>query len=75
MTTHDQSTNTGIFSKFTNVVMISRLVRWVGHVARVGMSEVHENLVENPEGRRTIGRSRNRWENNINVDLYELDLG
>jgi hypothetical protein len=33
-------------------MIISRLVRWVGNVAGLGMSEVHENFIENPEGRR-----------------------
>jgi hypothetical protein len=31
----------------------SRRVRWTKHV----------NLVENPEGKRTLGRRRHRWEN------------
>jgi hypothetical protein len=28
-----------------------------------------------PEGKRTLGRHRHGWENNINVDLKEVGLG
>jgi hypothetical protein len=29
-------------------------------------------LVGNPEGKRPLGRSRRRWEDNIKVDLREI---
>jgi len=29
-------------------------------------------LVGNPEGNRSLGRPRLRWEDNIKMDLYEL---
>jgi hypothetical protein len=29
-------------------------------------------LVENPEGKRPLGRRRHRWEDNIRMDLREL---
>jgi hypothetical protein len=29
-------------------------------------------LVGRPEGRRPLGRSRRRWEDNINMDLREI---
>jgi hypothetical protein len=32
-------------------------------------------LVGKPEGRRTLGRSRRRWEENIKMDLREVELG
>ena len=36
------------------------------HVARMGEGrDVHRVLVGKPEGKRTLGRSRRRWENNI----------
>ena len=35
------------------------------------------SLVGKPEGKRTLRRSRRRWENNIKMDLMEMgcDLG
>jgi hypothetical protein len=33
---------------------------------------VHRVLVENPEGRRPLGRRRSRWEDNIMMDLQEV---
>jgi hypothetical protein len=32
-------------------------------------------LVEKPEGRRTLGRPRRRWEDNIKMDLRERGFG
>jgi len=45
----------------------------VGNVARMGeMRNVHNILVEKPEGKRPIGRPRCRWEANIKMDLREI---
>jgi len=39
----------------------SRIMRWVGHVARMGeMRGVYRVLVGKPEGKRPLGRSRRR---------------
>jgi hypothetical protein len=32
-------------------------------------------LVGRPEGRRTLGRPRRRWEDNIKIDLREIGFG
>jgi hypothetical protein len=32
-------------------------------------------LVRKPEGRRPLGRSRRRWEDNIKIDLREVGWG
>jgi hypothetical protein len=32
-------------------------------------------LVGKPEGRRPLGRSRNRWGNNVKMDLGEIGWG
>jgi len=32
-------------------------------------------LVVKPKGKRTLGRPRRRWEDNINMDLQELGCG
>jgi hypothetical protein len=33
---------------------------------------VHRVLVGKPEGKRTLGRPRRRWEGNIKMDLQEV---
>jgi hypothetical protein len=32
-------------------------------------------FVGKPEGKRTLGRTRRRWENNIKMDLQEVGCG
>jgi len=50
-----------------------RIMRWVGHVARVGaVRVVYRVLVGKSEGNRPPGRHRRRWEDNINIDLQEV---
>jgi hypothetical protein len=57
-------------------VIKSRIMRWVGHVARMGEKRVsYRILVGRPEGRRPLGRPRCRWENNIKMDLQEVGWG
>jgi hypothetical protein len=73
---HDEELN-DLYS-LPNIVRVvkSRRMRWAGHVARVGEgSGVHRVLVGKPEGRRPLGRSRRRWENNIKIDLEEVGRG
>jgi hypothetical protein len=36
---------------------------------------VYRVLVEKPEGRRSLGRPRHRWEDNIRMDLREVGCG
>jgi len=36
---------------------------------------VHRVLVGKPEGKRTLGRPRHRWEDNIKIDLQEVGGG
>ncbi|KAJ4432728.1 hypothetical protein ANN_21365 [Periplaneta americana] len=51
----------------------SRRLRWAGHVPRMGESRnAYGMLVERPEGKRTLGRPRRRWEDNIKMDLREV---
>jgi len=40
-----------------------------------GGEGVYRVLVEKPEGKRPLGRIRNRWENNIKMDLQEVGFG
>ena len=42
-------------------------------MARMGEGKgVHRVLVGKPEGKRTLGRTRRRWEDNIKMDLQEV---
>jgi len=53
-----------------------RRMRWAGHVARTGEKRVlYRVLVGKPEGKRSLGRRKSRWENNIKVDLEEVRCG
>ncbi|KAJ4444243.1 hypothetical protein ANN_06034 [Periplaneta americana] len=60
---------------FTDIIrnIKSRRLRWAGHVARMGESRnAYRVLVERPEGIRTLGRPRRRWEDTIKMDLREV---
>jgi len=39
---------------------------------RIGVYKV---LVEKPEGKRTLGKPRCRWKDNIKTDIQEVELG
>jgi hypothetical protein len=61
-----------------NIVRVvkSRIMRWAGHVARMGEErDVNRVLVGKPEGKRPLGRPRHRWEDNIKMDLQEVGEG
>ena len=48
-------------------------MRWAGHVARMGEGKgLYRVLAEKPEGKRSLGRPRRRWEENIKMDLQEV---
>jgi len=57
-------------------VIISRRMRWAGHVAHLGEERgVYRVLVWKPEGRRPLWRPRRRWVINIRMDLQEVGCG
>ena len=61
-----------------NIVLVvkSRRMRWAEHVARMGEDRgVHRVFVGKPEGKRSLGRPRRRWEDNIKMDLQEVGGG
>jgi hypothetical protein len=65
-----------LYSSPTIVQVIkSRRMRWAGHVARTGEGEECRDFLGKPEGKRPLGRSRRRWENNIQMDLKEVGCG
>jgi hypothetical protein len=48
-------------------------MRWAGHVTRkVEKRNAYRLLVGKPEGRRSLGRPRRRWVDNIRMDLGEV---
>jgi hypothetical protein len=57
-------------------VMKSRILRWAGHVARMGERRgAYRTLVGKREGRRPLERPRRRWEDNIKMDIREVGWG
>jgi hypothetical protein len=57
-------------------VMKTRRMRWVGHVARMGERRgIYGVLVGKPEGKRPLGRSICRWEDNNKMDLQKVGCG
>ena len=57
-------------------MVTSRRIRWVGHVERMGEKRgVCRVLLGEPEGKRSLGRPRSRWEDNIKMDLQEVGCG
>jgi hypothetical protein len=69
----------GIYNILPSKIRIikSRRMRWTGHVARMGRRGmyVYRMLVGKPEGERSLGRPRRRWEDNIRMDLREIGWG
>jgi hypothetical protein len=57
-------------------IIKSRMMRWAGHVERIGEKRnAYRLLVGKPEGKRTLGRPRRRWMDNIRMDLGEVRWG
>jgi hypothetical protein len=57
-------------------VIRSRIMSWAGHVAHIGQkSGAYRVLVGKPEGKRPLGRSKCRSEDNIKIDLQEVGCG
>jgi hypothetical protein len=55
-----------------NIVWVikSSIMRWLGHVARMGEGRgVYRILVGKPEGKKPPGRQRRRWEDKINMEI------
>ena len=51
----------------------SRRLRWAGHVVHIEQSRnAYRVLVGKPEGKRTLGKPRRRWEETIKMDLREV---
>jgi len=72
---HNEELNDMYCSPSNVRVMKSRGMRWAGHVARMGEGRgVYRVLVGKHQGKRPLGRSRRRWEDNIKMDLQEVGM-
>ena len=56
-------------------VIISRRLRWAGHVVRVEeVRSAFRILIGKPTGKRCLGRPSRRWEDIIRMDLREIGI-
>jgi hypothetical protein len=60
---------------FPNIIRVvkSRGMRWVEHVAHMGKTKAYKMLVGKPEGKRSLGRPRCRWEDNIRMARRKVE--
>jgi len=57
-------------------VLISRIMRWAGHVACLWERRgVYRTLMGKPEGKKPLGKPRRRREDNIKMDFQEVGYG
>ena len=52
----------------------SRRLRWAGHVVRMEESRTFKILTGTPTEKRTLGRPRRRWKDNIRIDIKEIGI-
>ena len=53
----------------------SRRLRWAGHVVRMEEEmSAFKIVTDKPTGKRTLGRPRRRWEDNIRMDLEDIGI-
>jgi hypothetical protein len=55
--------------------IISRRIEWLGHALRTDSSRVPQKILDGrPEGKRSIGRLRLRWLDDIVNDLRNMGV-
>ena len=65
-----------VLRKYIYFLSYCSLMRWSGHVARMGEERgCIGSCWGKPEGRRPLGRPRRRWVDNIRMDLQEVGCG
>ena len=65
-----------LYSSPNIVQVIKSRMRWAGHVEYIGEQRgVYRVLVGKPEGKRLLGRLRQRLEDNIMMDPQEVGCG
>lgn len=51
------------------------LIKWAGYIARMGGEKnVYTILIGKAEGKRSFGRSKRKWEDNLQTNLTEIGL-
>jgi hypothetical protein len=70
---HDEELN-NLYSSPNRMIKSRRMI-WPGHVARMGEKRIQRVLVGKPEGKRTIGRHRCGWGNNIKILKRRNSMG
>ena len=65
-----------IYALYCSAIIIrlikSRRTEMAGHVAHMGERSEYRVLVGKPKGKRPLGRTRRRWEDNIKMDHREM---
>jgi len=62
-----------LYPSLNTLQVITSRMRWVRHVVSKGeRRDAYRVLVGRPEGKRTLARSRYRWEDNVKMDLQEV---
>jgi hypothetical protein len=60
----------------TIVRVIKSIIRWTGHVTRMGERRgIYRVLVGKPEGKTPLGSPRCRWEDNVKLDIQKVGCG
>ena len=61
--------------RIPNRVITFRKLRWPGHVAKIEEGMIaFKILTGKPTGKKPLGRTRYRWEDNIRMDLKEMGV-
>jgi hypothetical protein len=59
-----------LYSSISIIIMIkARRMRWAGHVAQMEKRNAYRILVRKPKGKKSPGRPRRRWVDNIKFIL------
>jgi hypothetical protein len=73
---HDLYSSPSIIRMIKSRKMRLRMMKWVGHVARMGEKRnAYRLLLGKPEAMRLLERPRCRWVDNIKMDLGEIGWG
>jgi hypothetical protein len=67
---HDLDSSQNIFQ-----VLKSRRMRLARHMAHMGRRGAYSVSVQKPEGKKSLGEPKGRWEDNIKMGLQEVGWG
>jgi hypothetical protein len=69
--------NDELFSLYSspNIIRVVKSRRWAGHIVYMGEGRsVYRVLVGRLKGKRPLGKSRHKWEDNIKKDFREIRI-